>query len=412
MVRAAASEEGQLRFARFKRYNPPTFSGLALESAHGFLEECHNILHTMDIVETSGVAFTMFQLKGAAYQWWRAYEMGSLAKLASLTWVQLSEMFLREHAPALVATIRERVCRFIEGLRHDIRFSMARELESDVSFQQVSIDRELCLSSLLSSFLMRFSFHIQSIAFCASSVLACGFIRPVGVLTSPRHYFTKDYLDSCHEKLQNKGIVETNGVDFAPAFSKHSAPISAPPLQSHYSGYPASSGQLQLQQPRQQDGCHECGNIGHIKRYCPRLSRNRSRQDSRAIVPVPVASPPAQLARDGGQAVRGGGQPVRGHPRDAVQSGGAQPRFYAFPARLEDESSDAMITGAIMVNNKLRNIAMGDVDVDDDAMDEVPLEPQANRQGRPPQDNVPVPPPPPPRAAPHRVLPNEGYAML
>ncbi|XP_070052477.1 uncharacterized protein [Nicotiana tomentosiformis] len=63
-----------------------------------------------------------------------------------------------------------------------------------------------------------------------------------------------------------------------------------------------------------------------------------------------------------------------------------------------------------MANNEFENIAMGDVDVDDDAMDEVPLEPQANRRGRLPQDNVPVPPPTPPRAATHRVLPNKGYA--
>ncbi|XP_070054873.1 uncharacterized protein [Nicotiana tomentosiformis] len=173
VVRAAASEEEQLRLARFKKYDPPTFSGLASESAHGFLEECHRILHTMGIVKTSGVAFTTFQLRGAAYHWWRAYELGSPAESAPLTWVHFSEMFLRKfvpqslrdtwrtefeqlcqgtmsvleyamrfsdlvrHAPALVSTVRERVRRFIEGLRRDIRFSMARELESDISFQQV-----------------------------------------------------------------------------------------------------------------------------------------------------------------------------------------------------------------------------------------------------------------------------------
>ncbi|XP_070039578.1 uncharacterized protein [Nicotiana tomentosiformis] len=152
VVREATSEEEQLRLARFKKYDPPTFSG---------------------IVETSWVAFTMFQLRGAAYQWWRSYELASLADAASLSWAQFSEMFLREfvphslrdacHAefeqlrqgtmsvleytirlsdlaryiPVLVATVKERVCRFIERLRHDIRFSMARELETDVLFQQV-----------------------------------------------------------------------------------------------------------------------------------------------------------------------------------------------------------------------------------------------------------------------------------
>ncbi|XP_070005479.1 uncharacterized protein [Nicotiana sylvestris] len=173
MVMAATSKEEQLRLARFKKYDPPTFSGLASESALGFIEECHDILRIMGIAEMSGVAFTMFQLKGVTYQWWRAYELGSPANAASLTLVQFSEMFLREfvpqslrdtwrvefenlrqgtmsvleytvrfsdlarHASALAATVRERVCRFIKGLKHDIQFSMARELESDVLFQQV-----------------------------------------------------------------------------------------------------------------------------------------------------------------------------------------------------------------------------------------------------------------------------------
>ncbi|XP_070031679.1 uncharacterized protein [Nicotiana tomentosiformis] len=132
-----------------------------------------------------------------------------------------------------------------------------------------------------------------------------------------------------------------------PAFTAHLVPISAPPLQSYYSGYPVHLGQLQLQlqQPRHQDGCYECGNIGHIRKYCPRLASNKSRQDTRAIISAPVTSLLAQPARGrgqaaigggqairsggqairgGGQIVRGGGQPVRGHPRDAVQSSGAQ----------------------------------------------------------------------------------------
>uniref|UniRef100_A0A1S4D3A8 RNA-directed DNA polymerase homolog n=1 Tax=Nicotiana tabacum TaxID=4097 RepID=A0A1S4D3A8_TOBAC len=62
----------------------------------------------MGIMEMSGVAFTTFQLSGAAYQWWRIYE-----------------------------EVRERVRQFIEGLNYCIRFSMTRELETDTPYQQV-----------------------------------------------------------------------------------------------------------------------------------------------------------------------------------------------------------------------------------------------------------------------------------
>ncbi|XP_070056813.1 uncharacterized protein [Nicotiana tomentosiformis] len=126
----------------------------------------------MGIVESSRVAFTTFQLKGAAYQWWRAYELGSQVEEALLNWAQFSQMFMREfvpqslrnawrtefeqlcqgamsvseyavwfselsrHAPALVSTFIERVCRFIEGLNPGIKFSMARDLETDIPYQQ------------------------------------------------------------------------------------------------------------------------------------------------------------------------------------------------------------------------------------------------------------------------------------
>ncbi|XP_070054739.1 uncharacterized protein [Nicotiana tomentosiformis] len=152
------SEREQLRLDRYKKYHLPTFSVLASEDAHGFLEECHRILGTMGIVESSAIAFTTFQLKVAAYQWWQSYMLGSPAEAASLTLAYFSNMFLREfipqslrdtwrvefeqlcqgsmtvseyavqfndlsrHAPALVATVRERVHRFIEGLNPRIRF--------------------------------------------------------------------------------------------------------------------------------------------------------------------------------------------------------------------------------------------------------------------------------------------------
>ncbi|XP_070044943.1 uncharacterized protein [Nicotiana tomentosiformis] len=60
-------------------------------------------------------------------------------------------------------------------------------------------------------------------------------------------------------------------------------------------------------------------------------------------------------------------------------------------------------------NEPISNFPLGE-EVDDDQGDEVLPEPQENRRGRPPHDNVPVPPPPPPRVAAHRVLPDEGYA--
>ncbi|XP_070055102.1 uncharacterized protein [Nicotiana tomentosiformis] len=98
-IRAAVSEAEQLRLEKYKKYHPPTFSGLASEDAQGFLEDCYYILRTMGIAKSSGISFTAFQLRGAAYQWWRAYELGSPAEAASFTWTQFSNMFLMEYVP-------------------------------------------------------------------------------------------------------------------------------------------------------------------------------------------------------------------------------------------------------------------------------------------------------------------------
>ncbi|XP_070011006.1 uncharacterized protein [Nicotiana sylvestris] len=46
---------------------------------------------------------------------------------------------LARHTPTLVSTVRKRVRQFIEGLIPSIRSSMARELEMDISYQQVVI---------------------------------------------------------------------------------------------------------------------------------------------------------------------------------------------------------------------------------------------------------------------------------
>ncbi|XP_070005077.1 uncharacterized protein [Nicotiana sylvestris] len=97
--RAIASEEEQQKLERYKKYVPPTFSGLESEDAQGFVEECHRILHAMGIVESSGVSFNAFQLRGVAYQWWLTYELDSPVDEASLTWTPFSSMFLREYVP-------------------------------------------------------------------------------------------------------------------------------------------------------------------------------------------------------------------------------------------------------------------------------------------------------------------------
>ncbi|XP_070041310.1 uncharacterized protein [Nicotiana tomentosiformis] len=82
--------------------------------------------------------------------------------------------------------------------------------------------------------------------------------------------------------------------------------------------------------------------MGHIKRYCPRLTGGPAQQRSQLMTSAPVISPPTQLTP-------GGAQSVRGCPRGGGRSGGGQARFYAIPARLDDVASYAVITCIVSV---------------------------------------------------------------
>ncbi|XP_070055239.1 uncharacterized protein [Nicotiana tomentosiformis] len=283
MVRVATSEEEQLKLERIKKYHPPTFSGLASENAHGFLEEGHRILHTMGIVKTSGVAFTTFQLKGVANH------------------------DLSTHAPALFATVRERVRRFIERLNQSIRFSMARELESDTPYQQV-------------------------------------------VEIARRGYVSR----SVHEALpasNGASIVSRPQVaHFAQPFS------SAPPARDAFSDQSNRPCPSQSQPPRPPRAYFECGDARHMVRDCPRLIRGAPSQTtqapriqpgpqtSQAMIVAPVAAPPAQPAR-------GRGRAGIGLPR-----GEGQTRYYALPSRTEVVASDSVITCIVPVCHRKASV--------------------------------------------------------
>nr|XP_009792584.1 PREDICTED: uncharacterized protein LOC104239605 [Nicotiana sylvestris]XP_009792585.1 PREDICTED: uncharacterized protein LOC104239605 [Nicotiana sylvestris] len=97
--RAAALEEEQRRLERFKKYKPPTFSGLASDDALGFLEECYRILRTIGISGSSGGFFHCLPDSRSSLSVMAYFKLDSPVEAASLTWNQFSDMFLREYVP-------------------------------------------------------------------------------------------------------------------------------------------------------------------------------------------------------------------------------------------------------------------------------------------------------------------------
>lgn len=88
--------------------------------------------------------------------------------------------------------------------------------------------------------------------------------------------------------------------NFLPASSYHTLLV-----QRFSSVYLGPQGQYQSRQPYLSWDYFDCGELGYLRKYCPRLIRGVAHQGSQLVVSMPVASPIAQTARGGGHAVRG-----------------------------------------------------------------------------------------------------------
>ncbi|XP_070045449.1 uncharacterized protein [Nicotiana tomentosiformis] len=108
------TDEEQKRLERFGSLSAPSFSGAESEDAQDFLDRCQQILRMTSILKTSGVSFTTFQLPGAAFRWWEAYERSRSVGAAPLSWNEFSFLFLEKFVPH---THREKLRRKFDQLR-------------------------------------------------------------------------------------------------------------------------------------------------------------------------------------------------------------------------------------------------------------------------------------------------------
>ncbi|XP_070040040.1 uncharacterized protein [Nicotiana tomentosiformis] len=97
-------------------------------------------------------------------------------------------------------------------------------------------------------------------------------------------------------------------------FSAMLESIYCPPaIQGSSDGYSVHQGQTSEQQSTAPRGCYECGDPGHMKRFCPRLRGKVVQQSQHPMISAPVAATAIPPPRGGGQVgrdrPRGGGHP-------------------------------------------------------------------------------------------------------
>ncbi|XP_070054478.1 uncharacterized protein [Nicotiana tomentosiformis] len=211
---------------------------------------------------------------------------------------------LDHHAVWLVPTDRQRIRMFIDGLTYQLRLLMTRERVSCATFDEVvNIARQIEM--------VRSQEHGE---------------REVKRLHSSGGFSDVPSGGPLISEFPSSS-------EFVPcSFSSGSSTLSA---SNRFSG---SWGPPQYLPPYSERGCFECGDLDHIKRYCPCLSGGPAQRRSQTTTSAPVTSPPAQPAW-------GGAQSARDRPRGGGRSGGSQARFYVIPARPDAIASDVVITG-------------------------------------------------------------------
>ncbi|XP_070050863.1 uncharacterized protein [Nicotiana tomentosiformis] len=368
--RLAATGEPQKLLDRWTRLHPPVFGGERHKDPQDFIDRCRDRLHNMRIFESHGVDFTTLYLEGRARRWWQSYLLGRPAGYSTSQREELRFQFeqlqqgqlsvtdyevrfykLSRHALMILPTEAGRVRRFVAGLHSGIQASMAREVEIETSYQLV-----VEISRRIEGYRLRGRERMQqdkrfrySGEFIGASIGGRGQFRrgqpsrplypaPPPLQVAP----ARPYFSAMPKSSYRLPAVQGPSSGYSGHQGSSSAYFSAipessyrpPAIQGSSGGYSGHQGQTSGQQITAPKGCFECGDLSHMRRFCPGFG---ARHCNRA---APVVRPPKGGGRVGRGHPRGGGQAGRGQP------GGALARFYARPDVV---ASDAMITCIIFV---------------------------------------------------------------
>ncbi|XP_070034992.1 uncharacterized protein [Nicotiana tomentosiformis] len=163
---------------------------------------------------------------------------------------------LARHAVWLVLTDRDMIRRFIDGLTYQLWLVMTRERVSSASFHEV-----------------------------------------VDIAWQIKMVRSQEYGE--REAKRPHGWGGFNGVASGAQSSSRAPSAQGSSVLDPSDSYSGSQGQPQYSPPFAGRGYFECGDLGHIKRNCPRLLGGPSWMRSQRATLTPVTSPPAQPARGG-----------------------------------------------------------------------------------------------------------------
>ncbi|XP_070031916.1 uncharacterized protein [Nicotiana tomentosiformis] len=217
---------------------------------------------------------------------------------------------LAHHTIRLVPIERERIRRFIDGLNYGLHNSLAQEADKDARFDQVvEIARRLESIRRLEreeweGKRPRGSGGFSGTSFGGQSQHNRGCPYRTAQMTHPIHRGALVSHDSYNTRTSQSSF------SALPAQSSYRAPsVQGSSVPGSSSGYSSSRGPIQGPPSFPARGSCDCGELGHVRKYCPHYYRGPVQQEGQSLILAPVATPPAQPAW-------GGGRAGRGHPRN------------------------------------------------------------------------------------------------
>ncbi|MQL95307.1 hypothetical protein Taro_027975 [Colocasia esculenta] len=152
--RTVVTEDRTALLERFLHLRPPMFHGeYDPDKAESWTHELERIFETMECAEEDQVRLAVYQLKGAAHEWWRVQRQTHFQgqRLDHITWQRFSEVFYGEYFPDYAR--RERRDQFHALVQDDLTVSQYHQRCTHVNATWSSVAIAFPVFEVLTSFL-------------------------------------------------------------------------------------------------------------------------------------------------------------------------------------------------------------------------------------------------------------------